>query len=412
MHGFLEYSNYSNGERAKLNVYSGKIKLSGSELSFFLGYFLYSTSSVVIGNSNLFGANRFTIANVVSYIAAILILISFCMRKHKVSEFMIRILVGVFVFLIGYNIHSIGIGVCALLIMASEKIDSERIVKFCVFSNIFFLMIVIFPALLGLIPNDIYYHNGVLAYSLGFSYYSNVPYAVFMITLFTYWLTKKKNEENLVLLLSVPVNLLCYKFCTVRLTLYCYIIFIALAVLFKFTDFTKKSKWRIALVSGMFPLVAIFVIAISLLKNRFPIIQALDAALNYRLGFNLQGFQKYGISLFGKKIEAVAEYWDANNINHYFFIDCGYVYTLLCYGIILFAIILFLYSFLSNYAMKKHDSKLLIICIIICVFSVVNNVLFNFSLNPLPLVAFNLARIYSREGKIYAVGEPKRISDN
>ena len=369
-------------------------------------------SSVVIGNSYLFGANRFTIANVVSYIAAVLLLISFCMKKHKKSEFMIRILAGVFVFLIGYNIHSIGIGVCALLIMASEKIDSERIIKFCVYSNIFFLMIVIIPALLGLIPNDVYYHNGVPAYSLGFAYYSNVPYAVFMITLFAYWLAKKKNEENFVLLLSIPVNLLCYKFCTVRLTLYCHIIFIVLAVLFKFTDFTKKSKWRIALVSGMFPLVAIFVIAISLLKNRFPIIQALDVALNYRLGFNLQGFQKYGISLFGKKIEAVAEYWDVNNINHYFFIDCGYVYTLLCYGIILFAIILFLYSFLSNYAMKKHDSKLLIICIIICVFSVVNNVLFNFSLNPLPLVAFNLVRIFYREGKSYVAGEPKRISDN
>lgn len=393
-------------------MYSGKkIKFSRAELFFFLGYFFYSMSSVVIGNSYLFGTNRFAIANVVLYIAAVLLLISFCMKKHKKSEFVIRFLAGVFVFLIGYNIHSIGIGVCALLIMASEKIDSERIIKFCIYNNIFFLIIVIIPALLGMIPNDVYYHNGVPAYCLGFAYYSNVPYVVFMITMFTYWLAKKKNKEKIVLLLSIPANLLCYKYCTVRLTFYCYIIFMVLTVLSKFIDFTKKSKWRIVLVSGMFPLAAIFVIALSLLKNRFPIIQVLDAALNYRLGFNLQGFQRYGISLFGHKIETVAEHWDENYINHYFFIDSGYIYTLLSYGIILFVIILFLYSFLSNYAMKRHDDKLLIICIIICVFSLVNNVLFDFSLNPLPVVAFNLVRLIYRERKTYINGVTKQNNE-
>lgn len=184
-----------------------------------------------------------------------------------------------------------------------------------------------------------------------------------------------------------------------------------LTVLSKFIDFTKKRKWQIVLVSGMFPLAAIFVIALSLLKNRFPIIQALDVALNYRLGFNLQGFQRYGISLFGHKIETVTEFWDENYINHYFFIDSGYIYTLLSYGIILFVIILFLYSFLSNYAMKKHDDKLLIICIIICVFSAVNNVLFSLSFNPLPLVAFNLVRLIYRKRKTYINGVTKQNNE-
>lgn len=388
-----------------------KIKFTRAELFFYLGYFLYSLSIVVIGNSYLFGTNRFVIANVVSYLAAALLLVSFCFQKHKMRELFFRVIIGLFVFFVGLRIHSVGTGVIALLMMASEKIKFERIVKLCVYCNLLFLFIVITSSLMGFIPNQTFYHNGLTAYGFGFAYFSNVPFSVFLITIMAYWLAKTGKRENLVLFLSLPANLFCYKYGTVRLTFFCYIIFIVLVIISKIINLTKNRKWYDVVVSVMYPIVAIFTIAISLIKNRFPIIQTLDVLLNYRLSFNLQGIQRYGISLLGHKIENVAEYWDENYINHYFFIDCGYVSTLLNYGIVLFVIILFLYSFLSHYAVRSQDSKLLILCVIICIFSVVNNVLFSMSSNPLTLIAFNLLRLLYKQRKTGNSEIPGRIMD-
>ena len=118
-----------------------KIKFTRAELFFYLGYFLYSLSIVVIGNSYLFGTDRFVIANVVSYLAAALLLVSFCFQKHKMRELFFRVIIGLFVFFVGLRIHSVGTGVIALLMMASEKIKFERIVKLCVYCNLLFLFI-------------------------------------------------------------------------------------------------------------------------------------------------------------------------------------------------------------------------------------------------------------------------------
>ena len=165
----------------------------------------------------------------------------------------------------------------------------------------------------------------MIAHGLGFAYYSNMPCIVFLCTIAIYWLIKSKIVERIFLIVSIPVHILVYKISTVRLVFYLYILFLVFAFIF--------------IVTFMF--------------EKFRALSAFNAAINFRLSFNLQGFQKYGIRLLGQKIVTEAEHIDFNFINHYFYIDCGYVYMLIGYGIILFIIIMMIYILLSRYAVAK-----------------------------------------------------------
>ncbi len=360
-----------------------------NELLFFAGYFIYSLATVVIGNSYLFGENRLFYFEIFMYLSGIILSVSVLFARYQRKEFVTRLIIGIFIFFIGVHIHLMELGIMAVLLIASGRIDYRKIVNACIFNNIFFLLIVVIPALIGWIPNDIYQHEGTIAYGLGFAYYSNVPFSVFMITMLSYWMVDKK-KENLVLAVSFIANLLCYIFCTVRLVFICYLIFLALIFIFRKIKKIKIEKWNLYAVRSMFPFATILIIALSFLKEHFSVLQILDKFLNYRLDFNVKGFDLYGLSLFGQKIETVAESWDENYVNQYFYIDCGYINSLISYGVILFCIIILLYIFLSEYSLKQKDTKLLIICIIICGFSMINNLLFSFESNPLPLVSFNL----------------------
>ena len=57
------------------------------ETLYLVGYFLMGLSAVVIGNSYLFGVNRFQICEVVQYLSATIFLWSFCIDKYKIFDF-------------------------------------------------------------------------------------------------------------------------------------------------------------------------------------------------------------------------------------------------------------------------------------------------------------------------------------
>lgn len=154
----------------------------------------------------------------------------------------------------------------------------------------------------------------------------------------------------------------------------------------------KKKQHKIlnCIATALYPVTAALVIVASFKYKSSSLLSALNIIINYRLKFNLQGFEQYGVSLFGQKIVSAEEYIDDNFINHYFYIDCGYVYMLIGYGLLLFIIIMLMYTLLSRYAAVNDDIKLMSWCFAICVFSIINNIMFNTALNPLLILGIKL----------------------
>ena len=360
-----------------------------NEILYLIGYFLMGLSAVVIANSYLFGASRFQICEVVQYISAVFFLSSFCIVKHKILDFAKLLLTGATIFISAVFMHNIAFALYGLSIVTATHIDTYKIVKSSVINNALFLTMVIVPAMLGFIPDDIYYHGNMKAHCLGFAYYSNIPYIVLMETIVGYYLTRSKRQEILFLILSFPVHILVYKICTVRLVLYVYILFLILILMLNFIK-RKHYKFLGRVATFLYPVTGALVIVASFKYKDSAILSVINLMINYRLQFNLQGFERYGVTLFGQKIENTQGYIDENFVNHYFFIDCGYVYMLIGYGLILFIIIMLIYTLLSRYAVKTYDIKLMSWCFTICVFSIINNIMFNTALNPLLIIGIKL----------------------
>ena len=201
------------------------------EIPYFIAYFLMAFSNVVIANSYLFGENRYDICVFVQYISCILFIVALCTGKYKLRDLIVRGLIGIIVIFITINLRSTEFGVYSLAIIASLNIDSKRIVRFNVISNICFIVSVVLPALIGIIPNDIYIHEGKKAYALGFSYYSNIPYMVLVVTLALFWLANSQKKEKIVLITSIPIQILIYKVSTTRLVLGIYCVFMVAVLL-------------------------------------------------------------------------------------------------------------------------------------------------------------------------------------
>lgn len=366
------------------------IRINKKEALYLLGYFFMGLSTVVIGNSYLFGVHRFQICKMVQYMSAVIFLASFSVEKHRFADFMKAFLLGMVILISAASMHNITFALYGLSIITSIHIDTRKIIRSSVINNCIFLIIVIVPALLGFIPDDIYYHGGMKAHCLGFAYYSNIPYIVLMETIMVYWLICSKKVEQLFLSVSIPIHILVYRICTVRLVFYVYILFLISIFVLSVIRSKKQHKLLNCIAPFFYPVTAILVIWASFRYKSSAILSAINVMINYRLKFNLQGFERYGVSLFGQRIEFTKEYVDENFINHYFYIDCGYVYMLIGYGLILFTIIMLIYTLLSRYAVETNNIKLISWCFTICVFSVINNIMFNTALNPLLILGVNL----------------------
>ena len=123
------------------------LKTNIKEILYFIGYFLMGLAAVVIGNSYLFGSRRFQLCEVVQYVAAAMFLISFCIDRYKIKNFVAVILLGVATLLVATVMHNIAFALFGLSVVTSVHINVRRIVKNSVINNIIFLTIVIVPAL-------------------------------------------------------------------------------------------------------------------------------------------------------------------------------------------------------------------------------------------------------------------------
>jgi len=212
---------------------------------------------------------------------------------------------------------------------------------------------------------------------------------VLVVTLALFWLANSQKKEKIVLITSIPIQILIYKVSTTRLVLGIYCVFMVAVLLSRLLNTNKKHKVLIFFSAIMFPCAAIITFLISIYYTKNSFFMTLNKLLNNRLEFNARAFRMYNISIGGQKIITSNGGFDADYVNHYFYVDSGYVYTLISYGIIFFIILIFLYSFLFQKAVRDNEFKLAIWCLVICIFSVINNIMLKISINPLPILALD-----------------------
>lgn len=344
-------------------------------LLFFIYSFVYEL------NESLLNLNwLMNITNIVT-IGVLICMLLF--NRYTFKKMLIQILIIVLFFLAALLTTRIRILILALFIANAYYTDFHRIAKTSALASVFAVFVVFVLAKLEFIPNLTYYHNGIKVYCYGFSYYTTVPFI--LIYTFLIYLYLRKELSWLEIVMWLGVNVLLYRTFTVSLV---FVVGISILVMYifwvKWSLFSMKSKVLEQLVKIAFPLVTFLTFLVAKLYTADnPVMLAVNLALSGRLSLGKRALEMYDIHLLGQYIATTGHTVNTNAA--YFYIDSGYLYSLLGYGLLLTILVIVMYSYIYTYAYRYKEKTLFIWVTACLIFCVVNNALLSFAYNPLLL---------------------------
>lgn len=358
---------------------NNKYRLTLSELLFFLGIACFGFEKNVYEGSYF----RFLLPDfmeqVLKYSTLLLFMSAIVVKKRRRKYFFREIALFLIVTSISVIVGNTTLILLGMAIFASMNIEFDKIVSVCLKVNIICIMIVVFSCIAGAIPNIKFEHDGEIAWSMGYFYYSNFAYQSFFALISALYLRKRKMKDILGYLIA---SFMIYKITTVRLTFYFSLIFIVMLVVSH--KLTNKIWCRMGTV--MFPCAAVGSIVIAYLYGtNNAIINKMNFILLNRIKFSYWALINNGITMFGNHIETSEALTSGTtkDWSTYFYVDSGYIYTLVEYGIIVFLFIVIAYSLIARYVLESKKQYLAVWAMTVCLLSLINNMLTNITVNPL-----------------------------
>ena len=308
------------------------------------------------------------------------------------------ILIGVIgiVFLIAaYVTDRTNMLVWALLVINADAADFRKIVKVSLIAGFPALLFIFACSQVGLIPDYIFNHEGMKAHGMGFSYYSFGCYPL-MFNMMSYLYLRKKDITLIEILVLLGMNYACYKFTTLRLTFFIFILISVMFILMVKFDLVKKVDTVLIRVLACLSWIVAFSITIwSALHYRqgSKFWREMDEIVNSRIYMSNKAFSMYNVKWIGQYIEMNGNaYGNHVSAENYFFIDSGYVYILLVDGILFTVLVLLMYTYVTHAAVRSNDKPLAIWAAALVLFTAINNPLVALTYNPFLLYFMHVHR--------------------
>lgn len=304
---------------------------------------------------------------------------------------------------ISLGIKRIGI---PMLILAAYNIPFSHIVKQCIKVVIMIFILVLTCLALGIVQDELYYrekvgHGSGYAHSLGFRYYGYYAYiGMGLVQCMIYKWMKKMNMLKIFWLLLLSYLLFLVSF--TRLQLYCSILFLCSIFVLPLIPqrfFNNKASFVLSII--LYPILCFLVYYIAkneLLSMYLDNVPELNRLTAGRIYLNAEALRRYDVNLWGNNIENSTD----PGASDYFYIDSGYLHTLLGSGLVYTCVIMFLYSFLfyKVYKAKAYFLYLwLSIYSILCVF---NGLLMNVLANPIILLFLTETKVIEKDYMLFS----------
>lgn len=326
---------------------------------------------------------------------------------HKLMALVLTV-ISLFLY-IRYN-SQIFFSTCVLL--AAYNISFEHITRICIISVILVFAIVLTALAFGFIEDTLFYRDvenfeKSYAHSLGFRYYSHYAYLGIGLVVCCLYQWRKKLSVIKVLLLLV-IAIIFFLLSSTRLQFYGCCLFIGGVFLLPIVPKKLLSMKMAGLFTILvYPLlcIGIYIVSKYQLLHLLGNYDELNRSLNGRLRFNEEAFYRYGYdaNLWGNDLE----FETADRVGAYFYIDSGFLHTLLGSGIVFTGLIMVLYSCLFYKVYKARNYILFIFLSIYSVLCLVNGLLFLLLANPIILLALSDVEVI--EERPYRVVKKKEI---
>ncbi|MBR1940236.1 MAG: hypothetical protein IJ845_02760 [Bacteroidaceae bacterium] len=283
--------------------------------------------------------------------------------------------------------------VITLLIMAAYNIPFHHVTKKCMHAICLVLFIVLFSAFIGLVEDRLYYRDvdnfeNSYAHDLGFRYYGY--YAYLGMGIVQCLIYRWHNNMNFVKIISLfLLSYLFFLYSSTRLQMYSCVAFLGcvlvLPIIPKFLFNNRLTGFLSLFIYPVICLVLYYVSKYSVLSLFLDNFDELNRMTSGRLRLNEEAFMYYDANLWGNILEFDTELGS----DTYFYVDSGYLHTLLESGIIYTGLIMLLYSILFY---KVYKAKAYFLFIWLALYSLIcisNGLLTSILANPILLLAFS-----------------------
>ena len=267
----------------------------------------------------------------------------------------------------------------SFLVFAAANISVDHIIKVCFRATIVSTLFIILLTFLGILPDKVFNHRigdgqVVDAHTFGFFYYSGLSYRFLIISICDLYLYRYSlTVFRFICFVSFIIG--AYYLSSTRLQLMLSFAFLFLLILvfnLKWISF-KNRLWKYL---GLLAYPVVFFVSVMLPLSYFVSYDFLnwwDEVFSGRMSQTIMAFTQYNIGLWGNAIEMVGSATAETSTLSYFYIDSGYVYWLLAYGIVFTALILLAYSTVFYRSFKYNNSFIYFWCLLFTVTNMIND---------------------------------------
>lgn len=369
------------------------IKISYYEIIYYLAYSIYLMNEILKYSRYSEMLNN----NILWIVRLIIITLLICSQSFiysiNIKEIiMMMLLCGVGILAAITNGSNTSLLIIILFIICGSKINFRYLIKINMSVLIIGWSFVTISSVLGIIENRVYIHHfaETVGYTYGFNYYSFPTMIIFTVSII-YLVNRDKNCSLYELIIITIINYIAYTVYSTR------IYFVAIIVYELYYLFVCKYNiirltgilWRIITSWGYF-LCGIGTIYIYYFYDATNITwNQVNRLVSGRLYLGNRGINIYGIRLLGQEIimHGNAERVYGNVVAESNYIDSGYLYTILAYGVVFTVLILMCYTLIMKYLYKKQDKLLYGWIGLFMIMNIVDNYILKISINPLILLS-------------------------
>ncbi len=324
------------------------------------------------------------------FILAMIIVISFLKKGLSLKRLGLMVCLGIGALVVYLETSMSDALVIIFLLIGSSDVDLRKVLKQSFWLLIALTFFVILSALSGMLPNDEFIRDvisGKKVRSFGFYGYATIPYIFMMLNMLYTYLKNTVDVKSFLTWMAMGV--IVYYLFTNKLALILQILFYVLySVLKKKHHYAKKLNGNIPLIMP-WSCAAVSLALTYFFDLKDPVMYFINDILSWRLYYGKLGIERYSIRIFGQYVEMVGNMPVGKGTDmEYFYIDCGYIHTLLTYGILFYIVILTLYMIIGYYASISGDLALYCLIITILIGNCINNLWISMGINPVLLFSF------------------------
>ena len=278
----------------------------------------------------------------------------------------------------------------AFLVVGAKNVSFDKILKVYFLFGIFIMFIAAVAAKVGWIENLVYTTKGIRN-SFGMIYPTDFAAHIFYLSLAGACLLEKRIYYIEVFGITL-LGAFVYWQCAAYTSTICLIGFAILLILIKvcWNLYEKgKLKWLICFAEFFYLIPCIlFLVFANLYNGEKNFWNKLDNLLSLRLQFSKKGIEQYGYTFLGQPIKEVGLGRTTMHPSNNFFLDDSYLRILLEYGILVFAIVMFV-MFISNRHVKNSRRMVLLAAMVmISIHCFMEQHLLEIAFNPFVLCVF------------------------